>query len=216
MLAAVRAAPEQSGAGAPEPNLLAPVDVEAEWFLGRLATHDPATELHCRRVATWSGHLARPMGHSPEQIAFVTRGGLLHDIGKLFTPLSLLRKAEPLTARQHGRMQQHVDDGAEMLTGVPLLNPYVDIVVAHHERFDGSGYPRGLTGEAIPLDARIVAVADAFDAMISGRPYREAIRPVQALEELARSRGSQFDPVVVDALMARIKPPPPERQEKQK
>ncbi len=216
MLAVVRAAPEQSGAGTPEPSPLAPVEMEAEWLLARLATHDPATEVHCRRVATWSGKIATALGQSPERSAFVGRGGRLHDIGKLFTPVSILRKAGPLTARQVTRMQDHVTDGAEMLTAAPLLRPYVDIVIAHHERFDGSGYPQGLVGEAIPHDARIVAVADALDAMISGRPYREAIRPVQALDELERSSDSHFDPVVVHALITLIKPPRPKRQEKER
>ncbi len=210
------ALPKFREAGASAADAVALVNAEADQILARLAKYDPATALYSRRVATWSGNIARAMGRSPDEIAFAERCGLLHDVGKLLTPLSLLRKTGPLTARQWTRMQDHVTDGAELLGSIAVLAPYVDIVLAHHERFDGSGYPRGLAGEAIPLDARIVAVADAFDAMISGRPYREVIRPVQALEELARSRGSQFDPVVVDALIARIKPPRPAPQEKQK
>lgn len=204
-----RALPKLWDIGAPQTDLLTLVNAEVEGLLVRLARYDPATALSSRRVATWSGNIAKAMGRSPDDIVFAERCGLLHDVGKLLAPLSLLRQAGPLTADQWTRMQDHVRDGAELLSSIPVLAPYVEVVLAHHERFDGSGYPRSLAGEAIPLDARIVAVADAFDAMISGRPYREAIRPVPALEELARSRGSQFDPVVVDALIARIKPPRP-------
>lgn len=207
-----RALPKLREAGASKSDPLALVNAAAEGLLARLGTYDPATALHCRRVATWSGNIATALDRSPEEIAFVERCGLLHDVGKLLTPLSLLRKAGPLTAAEWIRMQDHVIDGAELLGSIPTLLPYVDVVVAHHERLDGSGYPRGLAGEEIPFDARIVAVADAFDAMISGRPYREAIRPLQALEELHRSRGSHFDPVVVDALIARIKPPRPQEK----
>ncbi len=201
MLAVVRALPNRNGSGAPSLDPLAPVDAEAEGLLARLATHDWTTELHCRRVATWSERIATAMDRSPEEIAFAARCGLLHDIGKLFTPLSILHKVGPLTSRQQARMQDHVTEGAELLGSISVLEPYVDVVGAHHERFDGSGYPHSLAGEGIPLDARVVAVADAFDAMISGRPYREAIRPVQALEELHRFRGTHFDPAVVDTLI---------------
>lgn len=206
MLATLRAVPNH-GNVATKPDSPASVDAEAEVLLARLKAHDAATELHCRRVATWSGHIATELARSRQELAFTARCGLLHDVGKLFTPLSILRKAGALSARQQTRMQDHVTDGAELLSSIPELAPYLGIVVAHHERFDGSGYPHGLAGEQIPLDARIVAVADAFDAMISGRPYREAIRPVQASQELERFSGSYFDPVVVDAFLARLKGP---------
>lgn len=165
-----RALPKLREAGASQSDPLAQVNAAAEGLLARLATYDPATALHCRRVATWSGNIATALDRSPGEIAFVERCGLLHDVGKLLTPLSLLRKTGPLTAGEWIRMQDHVIDGAELVGSIPVLLPYVAIVVAHHERLNGSGYPRGLAGEEIVLDARIVAVADAFDAMISGRP----------------------------------------------
>lgn len=181
---------------------------EAEALLARLAVHDPAAELHCRRVATWCSRIAAAMQHSPAEITFAAQCGLLHDIGKLFTPSSTLRKSGPLTPRQWSQMQDHVGNGASVLGDVPVLMHAADVVAAHHERFDGGGYPRGLAGEQIPLEARVVAVADTLDAMISGRLYREPIRPVQALAEIQRCSGSQLDPLVVDALVCTIKGKP--------
>ena len=129
-------------------------------------------------------------------------GILLHDIGKIFTPKEILYKPGPLTDEEWEIMRRHPVDGAEVLEQIANLKEMAYNVRYHHERYDGNGYPEGLKGEHIPLGARIAAVVDAFDAMISDRPYRKAMPVNQAIEELKRCRGSQFDPKVVDAIMA--------------
>jgi len=129
-------------------------------------------------------------------------GILLHDIGKIFTPKEILYKPGPLTAEEQQVIRRHPVDGAEVLERIAGLREMADNVRYHHERYDGSGYPEGRKGEAIPLGARIAAVVDAFDAMISDRPYRKAMLVEQALEELKQGRGTQFDPKVVDAVIA--------------
>jgi len=129
-------------------------------------------------------------------------GVLLHDIGKIFTPKEILYKPGPLTAEEQQVIRRHPVDGAEVLERIAGLREMANNVRYHHERYDGSGYPEGRKGEAIPLGARIAAVVDAFDAMISNRPYRKAMSVEQAIEELKRCRGTQFDPKVVDAVIA--------------
>lgn len=138
---------------------------------------------------------------SPTQREALELGALLHDIGEIRVPDAVLEKAGPLTPEERGLVQQHPAWGAEILETVPVLTPALDVVGAHHERYDGSGYPQGLRGEDIPLTARIFAVVDALDAMTHDRPYRRA-RPVpEALEELRQVSGKQFDPRVVDAAL---------------
>ena len=128
-------------------------------------------------------------------------GILLHDIGKIFTPKEILYKPGPLTDEEWKVMRRHPVDGAEVLEQIANLKEMAFNVRYHHERYDGAGYPDGLKGEAIPLGARIAAVVDAFDAMVSDRPYRKSMPVAQAIEELQRCKGSQFDPEVVDAVM---------------
>jgi HD-GYP domain-containing protein (c-di-GMP phosphodiesterase class II) len=129
-------------------------------------------------------------------------GALLHDIGEIRTPETLLRKAAPLTAEERQAIEQHPAAGVDLLETVPLLTPALDVVGAHHERFDGNGYPQRLKGDDIPFVARIFAVVDALDAMTHDRPFRPS-RPVpEALEVLQREAGKQFDPRVVEAALA--------------
>ncbi|MEE9204691.1 MAG: HD domain-containing phosphohydrolase [Nitrospirales bacterium] len=145
--------------------------------------------------------LADHLELSPSQREALELGALLHDIGEIRVPDAVLEKAGPLTPEERGLVQQHPAWGAEILETVPVLTPALDVVGAHHERYDGSGYPQGLRGEDIPLTARIFAVVDALDAMTHDRPYRRA-RPVpEALEELRQVSGKQFDPRVVDAAL---------------
>jgi len=129
-------------------------------------------------------------------------GILLHDIGKIFTPKEILYKPGPLTDEEWEIIRRHPVDGAEVLEQIAGLKEMSHNVRYHHERYDGKGYPEGRKGKEIPLGARIAAVVDAFDAMISDRPYRKAMPVEQAIEELKRFRGSQFDPQVVDAVIA--------------
>jgi HD-GYP domain-containing protein (c-di-GMP phosphodiesterase class II) len=131
-------------------------------------------------------------------------GGLLHDIGKLALPDRILDKPGPLDAAERAVVQEHSAIGERILRAVPGLASVADAVRASHERFDGDGYPDGLAGEDIPLGARIVAVCDAFDAMLSHRPWRPAMTTDAALAELRRGAGSQFDAAVVDAFDAVI------------
>jgi HD-GYP domain-containing protein (c-di-GMP phosphodiesterase class II) len=127
-------------------------------------------------------------------------GFLLHDIGKLAVPDAILRAPGRLSDEQWTLMRRHPEEGVRMLSSVPFLDKALDVVRCHHERWDGGGYPKGLSGEAIPLWARIFAVVDALDAITAERPYRAARSYEAALEEIRLHSGTQFDPMVVDAL----------------
>ncbi len=137
-----------------------------------------------------------------ERHATLRRGALLHDIGKIGVPDRILRKPGPLTEREWETMRSHPDLGARIIANIPFLEEVATIVRAHHERWDGSGYPEGLAEEEIPLGARIFAVADGFDAMTSDRPYRRGRPLEEALAEVERCAGTQFDPAVVRAFRA--------------
>lgn len=139
---------------------------------------------------------------SPTQREALELGALLHDIGEIRTPEALLQKAGLLTPEERRVVEQHPAWGVDILETVPLLTPALDVVGGHHERYDGKGYPQGSRGEEIPLAARIFAVVDALDAMTHDRPHRST-RPVpEALEEVRREAGKQFDPRVVEAALA--------------
>lgn len=144
---------------------------------------------------------------SPTQREALELGALLHDIGEIRAPEAVLQKPGPLTPEERRLLEQHPAWGVEILETVPLLTPALDVVGAHHERYDGGGYPQGLRAEEIPLTARVFAVVDALDAMTHDRPYRRARAVFEALEELRRESGKQFDPRVVDAALSI----PPER-----
>jgi HD-GYP domain-containing protein (c-di-GMP phosphodiesterase class II) len=155
-----------------------------------------------RRLAEAALAVADRLEVSPTQREALELGALLHDIGEIRTPEALLRKPGPLTMEERQVVMQHPASGVDILETVPLLTPALDVVGAHHERFDGGGYPNGLRAEGIPLTARIFAVVDALDAMTHDRPYRAA-RPLdEALEELRREAERQFDPRVVEAALA--------------
>jgi HD-GYP domain-containing protein (c-di-GMP phosphodiesterase class II) len=126
---------------------------------------------------------------------------VLHDVGKLGLPDTVLGKPGPLSSEEWASMRQHPEIGRQVLEGVAFLAPVLDIVATHHERWDGQGYPGRLAGAAIPLAARIIAVADAYDAMTTDRPYRPALPEATARAELERGRGGQFDPQIVDAFL---------------
>jgi putative nucleotidyltransferase with HDIG domain len=162
---------------------------------------DRFTSDHSRAVASWCARLAQKLGIGDEQTEFVTVCGMLHDIGKTVTPHAILYKPGRLNDEEWGIIKLHPAMGARILDHITELRHCAEIVRAHHERFDGLGYPDRLVGEQIPLTARIVSVADAFHAMVSDRPYRKAIAPNAALGELVRWRGKQFDPDAVDAML---------------
>jgi len=155
---------------------------------------DPYTGKHTTRVTEYSLLLGQELGLSPEDFELVRIGTPLHDIGKIGIPDAILNKPGKLTPAEFETMQSHTTKGAKILEQVPELAQVIPIVRSHHERWDGAGYPDRLKGEQIPRLARIVAVADAFDAMTSDRPYRKGMAPEVAFAELEKQRGKQFDP----------------------
>src|SRR5271167_650197 len=159
---------------------------------------DAETEGHCQRVTAFTISIARAMPVPPAYLAVLARAAFLHDIGKMAIPDSILRKPGPLTDDEKQIMRKHCEIGYNVLTRIPFLRDAAEIVLAHQEFFDGTGYPRGLRSEQIPLGARIFSIADALDAMISDRPYRRALPMSHAREEIRRCSGTQFDPKVVD------------------
>lgn len=177
-------------------------DYTLEAFAGALDLKDSQTEGHCQRVTSYTILIARRMGIDAETLRHIARGAFLHDIGKMGIPDSILRKPGPLTAEEWRVMRQHAQIGYAVLRNIPFLGPAAEIVLAHQERYDGKGYPRGLRGDEIPLGARIFAVADAFDAMISERPYRESRSIEAACQEIRRNSGTQFDPKVVEVFLS--------------
>ena len=156
---------------------------------------------HSRRVCEYSLEIARRMGCSEVQLKSLSQSALLHDIGTLAIPDSILSKRGKLTPEERNTMRGHVQIGYDLVSRIPFLRDAADLVLSHHERYDGTGYPRGLQGEQIPLSARIFAVADAFDAMTSPRPYQATRRVSQAIEEIALKTGRQFDPQVVQTFL---------------
>lgn len=171
-------------------------------LLALLGERDSATCCHSRATGEWARRLCSAMGIAPDLSAFIELCAVLHDIGKISTPESILFKRGPLTDPEWEIMRDHSAAGQRVLDQIPSLAQCSLIVRAHHERWDGAGYPDGLAGEAIPFEARVVAVADAFHAMISERPYRRAIAPRQALEILRTGAGTQWDAAVVDAMLS--------------
>jgi putative nucleotidyltransferase with HDIG domain len=176
-------------------------DETLEALGGALDLKDAETEGHCRRVTAFTIAIAKAMNVEPQLITQIARAAFLHDIGKMAIPDQILRKPGPLTAEEREIMRTHCEIGYNMVTRIAFLKEAAEIVLSHQEYFDGTGYPRGLRGEQIPLGARIFAVADALDAMISDRPYRRALSMTHAREEIRRCSGTQFDPEVVDVFL---------------
>jgi putative nucleotidyltransferase with HDIG domain len=160
---------------------------------------DPYTRGHSQRVSAYAVAIATALGLSATDIARVRLAGLLHDVGKIGIPDAILAKAGPLTEEEFAVIRQHPEIGERMLANVPFLCEILPAVRHHHERWDGRGYPDGLAGTAIPHDAVILAVADAFDAMTSSRTYREALSFAEAWRRLQESSGTQFAPAIVGA-----------------
>lgn len=172
-------------------------DITLEALGDALDLKDAETEGHSKRVTAFTIAIARAMGLSGERIRVIARGAFLHDIGKMAIPDAILRKPGALNPEEIAIMREHCFRGYQMLRKIPFLSEASEIVYAHQERYDGTGYPRGLRGEDIPLGARIFSVADTLDAMTSDRPYRAAQSVGAAREEIVRFSGRQFDPEVV-------------------
>ncbi len=177
-------------------------DITLEALGDALDLKDAETEGHSKRVTAFTIAIARAMGLPAERIRVIARGAFLHDIGKMAIPDAILRKPGALTPDEILIMQEHCYRGYQMLRKIPFLTEAAEIVYSHQEKYDGTGYPRGLKGEEIHMGARIFSLADTLDAITSDRPYRAAQSVEAAREEIKRWAGRQFDPKVVDVFMA--------------
>ncbi len=179
-------------------------DATLEGWAVALEMRDQKTKGHADRVERLTLRLAAEMGMPPEEMEHVRRGTLLHDIGKMVVPDAILQKPGPLTEDEWDIMRTHPQKARDMLGTIDFLLPALDIPYCHHERWDGTGYPRGLAGEEIPLAARIFAVVDVYDALTSDRPYRDGWSHEQAVAHIREQTGRHFDPQVVEAFLATI------------
>jgi putative two-component system response regulator len=196
LLSAVRARLQRADEFAMMAQLLAAKD-----SLRVLANAIENKRYHVERVNDYAQAIAEELGWDDKHRDALEFGAILHDIGQVRIPEVILLKAGPLTEKEWGEMRKHPEEGARMIEGIPYLSPAIPIVLHHHERWDGGGYPHGLQGEEIPIEARVLAVADTFDAMTSDRTYRKALDPSVAYNEIVRQSNHQFDPRVVEAFL---------------
>lgn len=182
-------------------DLASAVEATIEGWARALERRDSDTQGHTRRVAEMAVQLSRTMGVPEEDIVHIRRGALLHDIGKMAIPDAILLKPGPLSEEEWAVMRRHPTYAYEWLSHIPLLKPALEIPFCHHERWDGSGYPRGLVATEIPLAARIFAVIDNWDAVTTDRPYRDAWSEEHAFHYIRENSGRLFDPRVVDAFL---------------
>jgi HD-GYP domain-containing protein (c-di-GMP phosphodiesterase class II) len=175
---------------------------EAALLTWTLESHDPDEAGHAARVTALALRLAESIGAAEHRLQAIRRGGPLHDIGKLVLDPELLRKPGPLDRGELDEIRTHPERGVELLDGDTTLHEALECVLYHHERWDGTGYPRGLARDEIPVEARILAIADAYDAMTSQRPYRQALTHDEAIVEIEKGAGTQFDPWLAEAFVA--------------
>jgi putative nucleotidyltransferase with HDIG domain len=176
-----------------------------ESLASALDARDPYTAGHSRRVSEYACAIARALNYTAADLEEIRVAALLHDIGKIGIADAVLQKPGKLTEEEFAIIREHPTIGRRILEGVRGFHPYLPVVELHHEDWDGSGYPHGLKGEATPLSARIVHVADAYDAMTSDRPYRRGMGQERALRILAENAGTQFDATAVAAFLAIVK-----------
>ncbi|MFH1655526.1 MAG: HD domain-containing phosphohydrolase [Candidatus Omnitrophota bacterium] len=161
----------------------------------------PTLSSHMTKYASIVTEIAKELHLGEVQIRSLQHASLLHDAGKIDIPLEILTKRDKLTSAEYGIIKSHPKKSAEIIKPLQILKPVIPIILCHHEKYDGSGYPAGLKGDQIPIEARIMAVADAFEAMIAGRPYKNIRTIKQAVDEIKRNAGTQFDPKVVEAFL---------------
>jgi putative two-component system response regulator len=167
-----------------------------------IEARDHYTHQHVIRLNAYAQALARELGWDETRLETLEFGAILHDIGKLDVPVGILEKKEPLTNKEWKEMRRHPEYGVHMIEKIDYLAPALPIVLYHHECWDGTGYPDGLKGEEIPIEARLLAVVDSFDAMTTDRPYRSAITGRRAYNEILKRSGAQFDPDMVEIFIA--------------
>ncbi len=167
-----------------------------------IESRDPWMLGHSARVAELAVTLGRSLGWTTDRVEVLRLGGLLHDVGKLAISQHVLGKAGPLDPDELSAIRAHPVTGVRLLQEIPSARPALSCVLFHHERWDGGGYPTGRAGDAIPLEARVLTVADAYDAMTTSRPYRRAFSMHEALSEISACAGSQFDPVLATLFVA--------------
>jgi len=164
-----------------------------------IEARDPYTKGHSERVARFAKAIAEELNWDKKEIDLIDWGGMLHDVGKIGLPDSILNKPGKLTDDEYNHIKLHPLVGAQIIKGISFLESVTPYILEHHERFDGKGYPMGVAGENISIKGRLLAIADAFDAMTSDRPYRKALTPEDAFKEISRNRGTQFDPEIARA-----------------
>jgi putative two-component system response regulator len=177
-----------------------------ELLAGAITPHAAESRQHSSRMARTASYLASQLGLGDVQILMLKTAAPMHDVGNVAVPPEILHKAGPLTPEERVRMERHTEVGHRILSDSDseLMQMAARIALNHHERFDGTGYPRGLAGDEIPIEARIVAVADVLDALLSDRPYRPAMSIEEATATIQEGRGTQFDPEIVDVLLAHL------------
>ncbi len=185
-------------------NLLEVFDATLEVWSSALDLRDGEARGHTHRVTELAVRLAKRMGLKDHDLVNIRRGAILHDFGNITVPESILHKKDELSVDEWVTIHLHPYTAFEMLEHIVYLRPALEIPYRHHERWDGSGYPRGLKGEEIPLAARIFSVADVFDSLTSDRPYRSAWKREDAIHYIERMAGRQFDPQVVEAFLGTI------------
>jgi response regulator RpfG family c-di-GMP phosphodiesterase len=183
-------------------DLIRAYDSTLEGWARALELRDAETEGHSQRVTKTTVMIAQRMGISPDDLVHIRRGALLHDIGKMAIPDSIIFKPGPLEDEEWGVMRQHPVYAYKLLSPIEFLRPAIDIPYCHHEKWDGTGYPRGLRGEETPLGARIFALVDVWDALLSDRPYRDAWPRNKVMQHLSDQAGKHFDPRVVETFMS--------------
>lgn len=187
-------------------------DLTLEGWAKALELRDKETEGHSRRVSDLTRHLVSKFGIPESELVHIHRGVLLHDIGKMGVPDQILKKTGPLNEDEWYEMRKHPQYAYDLMHPIAFLRPALDIPFCHHEKWDGSGYPRGLKGEQIPLAARVFAIVDVYDALSSDRPYRSAWPKPKVLDYLREQSGKHFDPKVVDAFLRLVSTDTPETQ----
>jgi len=175
-----------------------------EGWVRALDLRDRETEGHTQRVTELTLRVAAKLGFSDEEMVHIKRGALLHDMGKMAIPDEILQKPGPLDEEEWKKMRQHPVYAFEMLSNISYLHPALEIPFFHHERWDGSGYPRGLKGEEIPLAARMFAIVDVWDALSSDRPYRKKLPRNEVIAYLREKSGTLFEPRLVDIFLEMI------------